>query len=130
MGDRLLDIGCGWGSMVRYAARHGVYAIGATLSAEQAEWAQKAIVDEGLSEFAQVRHSDYRDVPEGDFDAVSSIGLTEHIGVGNYPAYFVHAGQAAPGRNVVEPLHHPARQSGTATGRAHSSTDTSSPTAS
>ncbi|MCH5641788.1 MULTISPECIES: class I SAM-dependent methyltransferase [unclassified Gordonia (in: high G+C Gram-positive bacteria)] len=87
-GDRLLDIGCGWGGMVRYAARRGVKVIGATLSAEQAEWAQKAIADEGLGELAEVRHSDYRDVPEGDFDAVSSIGLTEHIGVSNYPAYF------------------------------------------
>ncbi|MBJ7290196.1 class I SAM-dependent methyltransferase [Williamsia sp.] len=87
-GDRLLDIGCGWGGMVRYAARQGVYAIGATLSAEQAAWAQKAIVDEGLSEFAEVRFSDYRDVTESGFDAVSSIGLTEHIGVANYPSYF------------------------------------------
>ncbi|MFE0748982.1 class I SAM-dependent methyltransferase [Gordonia sp. NPDC058843] len=87
-GDRLLDIGCGWGGMVRYAARRGVHAIGATLSAEQAQWAQKAIADEGLGEFAEVRHSDYRDVTESGFDAVSSIGLTEHIGVHNYPAYF------------------------------------------
>ncbi|TSE00641.1 methyltransferase domain-containing protein [Skermania sp. ID1734] len=87
-GDRLLDIGCGWGSMVRYAARRGVHVIGATLSREQAEWAQKAIADEGLSGLAEVRHSDYRDIPESDFDAVSSIGLTEHIGVANYPAYF------------------------------------------
>jgi len=87
-GDRLLDVGCGWGGMVRYAARHGVRAIGATLSAEQAKWAQKAIEDEGLDELAEVRHSDYRDVAETGFDAVSSIGLTEHIGVKNYPAYF------------------------------------------
>jgi len=87
-GDRLLDVGCGWGGMVRYAARHGVHAIGATLSAEQAKWAQKAIEDEGLTDLAEVRHSDYRDVPETGFDAVSSIGLTEHIGVKNYPAYF------------------------------------------
>lgn len=87
-GDRLLDVGCGWGGMVRYAARHGVRAIGATLSAEQAKWAQKAIEDEGLAELAEVRHSDYRDVTESGFDAVSSIGLTEHIGVKNYPAYF------------------------------------------
>ncbi|MGW8813323.1 class I SAM-dependent methyltransferase [Gordonia terrae] len=87
-GDRLLDIGCGWGGMVRYAARRGVHAIGATLSAEQAQWAQKAIADEGLGEFAEVRHSDYRDITESGFDAVSSIGLTEHIGVHNYPAYF------------------------------------------
>lgn len=87
-GDRLLDIGCGWGGMVRYAARRGVKVIGATLSAEQAQWAQQAIADEGLGDLAEVRHSDYRDVAESGFDAVSSIGLTEHIGVSNYPAYF------------------------------------------
>ncbi len=87
-GDRLLDVGCGWGGMVRYAARNGVRAIGVTLSKEQALWAQKAIADEGLTELAEVRHSDYRDVLESGFDAVSSIGLTEHIGVQNYPKYF------------------------------------------
>lgn len=87
-GDRLLDIGCGWGSMVRYAARRGVQVIGVTLSQEQASWAQKAIDEEGLSELAEVRFSDYRDVAETNFDAISSIGLTEHIGVGNYPSYF------------------------------------------
>jgi len=87
-GDRLLDVGCGWGGMVRYAARRGVRAIGATLSAEQAAWAREAIEAEGLSDLAEVRHSDYRDIPEIGFDAVSSIGLTEHIGVKNYPAYF------------------------------------------
>lgn len=87
-GDRLLDVGCGWGGMVRYAARRGVRVIGATLSAEQAKWGQKAVEDEGLSDLAQVRHSDYRDVAETGFDAVSSIGLTEHIGVKNYPFYF------------------------------------------
>ncbi|MBC7300768.1 MAG: class I SAM-dependent methyltransferase [Nocardia sp.] len=87
-GDRLLDIGCGWGGMVRYAAGRGVKVIGATLSAEQAAWAQQKIAEEGLSELAEVRHSDYRDIPEGEFDAVSSIGLTEHIGVHNYPFYF------------------------------------------
>jgi len=87
-GDRLLDVGCGWGGMVRYAARRGVRAIGATLSAEQAAWAGQAIEDEGLAGMAEVRHSDYRDVREIGFDAVSSIGLTEHIGVKNYPSYF------------------------------------------
>ena len=87
-GDRLLDVGCGWGGMVRYAARHGVKAIGVTLSKEQAAWAQKAIAEQGLTDLAEVRHGDYRDVAESGFDAVSSIGLTEHIGVHNYPAYF------------------------------------------
>lgn len=87
-GDRLLDVGCGWGGMVRYAARHGVNAIGVTLSKEQASWAQNAIAQDGLGGLAEVRHGDYRDVRESGFDAVSSIGLTEHIGVHNYPAYF------------------------------------------
>jgi cyclopropane-fatty-acyl-phospholipid synthase len=88
-GMRLLDIGCGWGGMVMHAAQHyGVKALGVTLSKQQAEWAQKAIVDRGLSELAEVRHSDYRDVTEGDFDALSSIGLTEHIGDAQLPGYF------------------------------------------
>ena len=87
-GDRLLDVGCGWGGMVRYAARRGVRAIGVTLSREQALWGQKAIAEEGLADLAEIRHGDYRDVPEDSFDAVSSIGLTEHIGVANYPSYF------------------------------------------
>ena len=87
-GDRLLDIGCGWGGMVRYAARRGVHAVGVTLSAEQARWAQEAIEREGLGGLARVRHDDYRSVTESGFDAISSIGITEHIGVRNYPAYF------------------------------------------
>jgi cyclopropane-fatty-acyl-phospholipid synthase len=87
-GDRLLDVGCGWGGMVRYAARRGVKAIGVTLSAAQASWAQKAIVEEGLTHLPEVHRGDYRDVAEAQFDAVSSIGLTEHIGVANYPGYF------------------------------------------
>ncbi len=75
--------------MVRHAAReYGVRGLGVTLSREQAVWAQEAIKREGLDHLAEVRHLDYRDTPETDFDAVSSIGLTEHIGVDNYPSYF------------------------------------------
>jgi cyclopropane-fatty-acyl-phospholipid synthase len=88
-GQRLLDLGCGWGGMVRHAAReYGVHAIGVTLSREQAEWGEKKIKEEGLDHLAEVRHMDYRHVEERDFDAISSIGLTEHIGVKNYPSYF------------------------------------------
>jgi cyclopropane-fatty-acyl-phospholipid synthase len=88
-GMRLLDVGCGWGGMVMHAARHySVRALGVTLSRRQAEWAQKAIAEAGLSELAEVRHLDYRDVEETEFDAISSIGLTEHIGVKQMPAYF------------------------------------------
>jgi cyclopropane-fatty-acyl-phospholipid synthase len=88
-GQRLLDLGCGWGGMVRHAAKHyGVKALGVTLSREQATWAQEKIKEEGLDDLAEVRFSDYRNVAESSFDAVSSIGLTEHIGVGNYPSYF------------------------------------------
>ncbi|MGZ8745438.1 MAG: class I SAM-dependent methyltransferase [Nocardioides sp.] len=90
-GQRLLDVGCGWGGMVRHAAReYGVRTLGVTLSREQAQWAKEAIDLEGLGDLAEVRHLDYRDVMESDFDAVSSIGLTEHIGVRHYPAYFSH----------------------------------------
>jgi len=88
-GVRLLDVGCGWGGMVRHAAReYGVKALGVTLSAQQAAWAQRAIEDAGLSGLAEVRHLDYRDVQETGFDAISSIGLTEHVGKAQLPAYF------------------------------------------
>jgi cyclopropane-fatty-acyl-phospholipid synthase len=88
-GMRLLDVGCGWGGMVMHAAReYGVKALGVTLSEQQAQWAQQAINDRGLSDLAEVRHLDYRDVIETGFDAVSSIGLTEHIGKAQLPGYF------------------------------------------
>ncbi|MHA6618912.1 class I SAM-dependent methyltransferase [Pseudonocardia sp. DLS-67] len=88
-GMRLLDVGCGWGGMVMHAAaEHGVQALGVTLSRNQAEWAQAEIERRGLSDLAEVRHLDYRDAPEAEFDAISSIGLTEHIGKDNLPDYF------------------------------------------
>ncbi|HSU01090.1 MAG TPA: class I SAM-dependent methyltransferase [Nocardioides sp.] len=102
-GQRLLDVGCGWGTMVRHAAReHGVRALGVTLSLEQAQWAKEAIDREGLGDLAEVRHLDYRDVVETGFDAVSSIGLTEHVGVRHYPAYFAHLrDRLAPGGRLL-----------------------------
>jgi cyclopropane-fatty-acyl-phospholipid synthase len=88
-GMRLLDVGCGWGGMVLHAAaNYGVRALGVTLSAKQAEWATKAIAEAGLHELAEVRHANYQDVTESGYDAVSSIGLTEHIGLRNLAGYF------------------------------------------
>lgn len=87
-GMRLLDVGCGWGGMVMHAAKHfGVRALGVTLSRKQAEWGQKKIAEAGLTDLAEIRHMDYRDVAESGFDAISSIGLTEHIGEAELPSY-------------------------------------------
>ena len=88
-GMRLLDVGCGWGGMVIHAAKHyGVKALGVTLSRQQAEWGQRAVLDNGLEDLAEIRFLDYRDVPESGFDAISSIGLTEHVGPENLSSYF------------------------------------------
>ncbi len=88
-GMRLLDVGCGWGGMVMHAVKHyGVKAIGVTLSEQQARYGQESIQQAGLTSQAEIRFSDYRNVAESGFDAVSSIGLTEHIGRANYPSYF------------------------------------------
>jgi cyclopropane-fatty-acyl-phospholipid synthase len=88
-GQRLLDVGCGWGGMALHAAAHyGVRVIGVTLSKSQADWGRAAVEAAGLADRAEIRFGDYRDVPETGFDAVSSIGLTEHIGLRNYNAYF------------------------------------------
>ena len=87
-GQRLLDVGCGWGTMVIHAARfYGVKVVGVTLSRQQAEWGQRRIAELGLGDVAQIRHDDYRNVVETGFDAVSSIGLTEHIGAKSLPGY-------------------------------------------
>ena len=102
-GMRLLDVGCGWGGMVMHAAReYGVKALGVTLSEQQALWAQRAIKEAGLEDLAEVRHLDYRDVTETSFDAVSSIGLTEHIGKKNLPSYFGFMyGKLVPGGRML-----------------------------
>jgi cyclopropane-fatty-acyl-phospholipid synthase len=88
-GDRLLDVGAGWGGMVMHAAEHyRVQALGVTLSRPQASWAQRKIAERGLRDRAEVRFLDYREVTETNFDALSSIGLTEHIGARNLGSYF------------------------------------------
>ncbi|HEX6230842.1 MAG TPA: cyclopropane-fatty-acyl-phospholipid synthase family protein [Actinomycetota bacterium] len=87
-GMRLLDVGCGWGGMAVHAARHhGVHAVGITLSRRQVEWAEKAVAEAGLADRAQVRLQDYRDVRDGPFDAISSIGMFEHVGLSQLRVY-------------------------------------------
>ena len=89
-GDRFLDIGCGWGALVRWAAKHyGVDATGITLSRNQHKLANERIAAEGLSERCRVLLQDYRDVPgEAVFDKISSVGMFEHVGLKNLPVYF------------------------------------------
>lgn len=87
-GMRLLDVGCGWGGMALHAATHyGVEVVAVTLSQQQAQWGRQAVADAGLSDTVDLRFSDYRDVTETGFDAISSIGLTEHIGIAQLPSY-------------------------------------------
>ncbi|MFF3325425.1 class I SAM-dependent methyltransferase [Streptomyces sp. NPDC002889] len=87
-GDRLLDVGCGWGSMAIHAAReHGAQVTGVTLSREQATYARKRIAEEGLTDRIEIRVQDYRDVMDGPYDAISSIGMAEHVGEVRYREY-------------------------------------------
>ena len=80
-GMRLLDVGCGWGSMVMHAAaHHGVEAVGITISEEQAALARRRVEEAGLADRVEIRLQDYRDVSDGPFDAISSIGMFEHVG--------------------------------------------------
>ncbi|MER6343385.1 class I SAM-dependent methyltransferase [Streptomyces sp. NPDC001595] len=87
-GGRLLDVGCGWGSMAIHAAReHGVSVVGITLSQEQAAYARKRVAEEGLTDRVEIRVQDYRDVSDGPYDAISSIGMAEHVGSERYLEY-------------------------------------------
>jgi cyclopropane-fatty-acyl-phospholipid synthase len=92
-GERLLDIGCGWGGLVIYAAqRYGVEAYGITLSQPQAELAQQRIQQAGLTEHCRVEVRDYRDMNEANsFDKIVSVGMFEHVGEKFLPSYFRQA---------------------------------------
>jgi cyclopropane-fatty-acyl-phospholipid synthase len=105
-GMRLLDVGCGWGGMVMYAAQHyRVAAVGITLSEQQYELGRKRVAEAGLSEWVDIRLQDYRDVGgsggtggDAPFDAVSSIGMFEHVGSAQMASYFqVLAAALTPG---------------------------------
>ena len=88
-GMRLLDIGCGWGSLLLHAAeRRGVHGVGVTISARQAELARERIADAGLADRIEIRLADYRDVRDGPFDVISSIGMFEHVGLSRLGLYF------------------------------------------
>jgi cyclopropane-fatty-acyl-phospholipid synthase len=89
-GERLLDIGCGWGALIMRAARdYGARAVGITLSRNQYDYVQQRIREEGLQGQCEVRLQDYRDVPEqGGYDKIASIGMFEHVGIRNLATYF------------------------------------------
>jgi len=87
-GQRLLDVGCGWGSLLLHAAqRHGVRALGITLSPSQAAEARRRVASAGLEERVEVRLADYREIVEEPFDAIASVGMVEHVGVDRLATY-------------------------------------------
>jgi len=88
-GARLLDVGCGWGSLALHAAReHGATVVGITISAEQARWARQRVHEAGLIDRVEIRFQDYRDLRGERFDAVASIGMFEHVGQDRMAEYF------------------------------------------
>ncbi len=86
-GDRLLDVGCGWGAMALHAARLGAYVVGITISPSQAQLCRRRVAEAGLSRFVEVRLQDYREVSDGPYEAISSIGMAEHVGQRQLPLY-------------------------------------------
>src|SRR5438105_12927468 len=95
-GDRLLDIGCGWGGLIMYAAeRYGVDATGITLSENQASLARERIDQAGLGERCRVAIRDYRTLTADDgYDKIASVGMIEHVGLSHLPVYFASAFRA------------------------------------
>lgn len=92
-GQRMLDIGCGWGGLVCHVARErGVRALGVTVSHEQARWARRTVAMQGLAHLVEIRLVDYRDIAETGFDAISSVGMAEHVGARRLGRYFEFIG--------------------------------------
>jgi cyclopropane-fatty-acyl-phospholipid synthase len=87
-GQRVLDVGCGWASFAMHAAReHGVKVVGVTLSESQCQLAKQRVKDAGLEDQVEIRFQDYREVNDGPYDAISSIGMVEHVGSVNINLY-------------------------------------------
>ncbi|GAA2261959.1 MULTISPECIES: cyclopropane-fatty-acyl-phospholipid synthase family protein [Kitasatospora] len=87
-GMRLLDVGCGWGSLLLHAAKnYGVSAVGVSISREQVDRARARAAEAGLADRVEVRLQDYREIPDGPFDAISSVGMAEHVGSAQYLRY-------------------------------------------
>jgi len=87
-GERVLDVGCGFGSFAIHAAReHGVRVLGVTLSAPQADYANRRVAELGLDDRVEIRVADYRELGGEPFDAISSIGMSEHVGASQIDAY-------------------------------------------
>ncbi len=88
-GARLLDVGCGWGTMALHAAlHHGTQVVGITISEEQASYARRRVAEAGLEDHVEIRLQDYRDLGGEQFDAISSIGMFEHVGRARTDEYF------------------------------------------
>jgi cyclopropane-fatty-acyl-phospholipid synthase len=87
-GERVLDVGCGWGSFVTHAAaNHGVQAVGITLSPSQAELARQRVAEAGLEDRVEIRLADYRELGGEHYDAIASIGMVEHVGANQIDLY-------------------------------------------
>jgi cyclopropane-fatty-acyl-phospholipid synthase len=102
-GQRVLDVGCGWGSFAIHAAEnYGVEVVGVTLSSAQAQLARERVADAGLSDRIEIREQDYRLIPDGPFDAVSSIGMVEHVGNSQIDRYASTLGELVrPGGTIL-----------------------------
>lgn len=99
-GERLLDMGCGWGALVCHAAEHyGAIAHGVTLAEEQVAFANQRIRERGLEGRASVELKDFHDV-EGSYDKVAAIGMIEHVGIANIPKYVTKAFSVLPDRGI------------------------------
>ncbi len=110
-GQRLLDIGSGWGSMVMHAAEeHGAQAVGVTISRNQHDLATKRVAEAGVSDRVEVRLQDYRDIRDGPYDVVSSIGMFEHVGLARLSEYFqrIHSLLRPGGRLLNHAIARPA----------------------